>query len=244
MLVASLLVGASPAQATCPKDLAGKLDKEQMPALTIYGFNWSEMFTETVIGDDDKLVLDLSVLPWGSLSTIFYPLSGSGQEFAQIDMDAQVEGGMAHGVPFEPGKWNDVTVSFDFEAQTFVVNINGISSDPVAFINVAESIKGLQVYGEASGATETAWLDSVRLRYTPDGGSPMLLHQVSFDDGTAYSPSLGTVTSMDPDTRGDGRRRQVLEPAHVEPEPDSRARQGERKAASGKEQPRGRRHAL
>src|SRR5687767_2945677 len=63
-LVASLLVGASPAHATCPKDLAGKLVKEQAPAMTLYNFNWPEMFTETAIGDDDELVLDLSVIPW------------------------------------------------------------------------------------------------------------------------------------------------------------------------------------
>src|SRR5687767_4765720 len=133
VLVASLTVfllvlPSGPAGASCPSGKAGRLESTDNGSG--FEFNWDIEVPQTTFASGEDAVVDLALIPFENEDTSIY-LSHGGMNYVTLVQDS--EGTSTAGVPHTPGKWNNIRIVADYDADQYVVTINGDSSKPIAF---------------------------------------------------------------------------------------------------------------
>ncbi len=124
------------------------------------------------------------------------------------------------GVAYDPSGWNDVRVDLRFATQDYFITVNGQRGGPFPFftggygclygtcypshptpcVTGCLSVGGFSVYRSRMDDKREAWIDSISVTRAPELGSPEVLFEASFDDGTSYRAYHGTVipTALEP----------------------------------------------
>ncbi len=194
-VLAAVLVVSSPAGASCPGGKAGRLRTEFHKGLDAdYAF-WRNDVPTTIFSSSQRAEVEFALMHPADSSVTLYVSDGSSNFVAPT-----FSNGFAAGVNYALDKWNNVRIALDFNADTFVLTINGVSSEPQPFANPSTQIE--EINFEISNKTASSvdvWLDSARLTKVTSGGSEIRFQEM-FADDTPPMADFGTLSQLSPPT--------------------------------------------
>ena len=168
----SLIWTAGVSSASCPAGKAGRMLAEDT------GDNVEFQWTANFVADPPEggtVKVNLAFLPFigqgGNLT-----FNDNSSSFFAIQIDNT---GETNGLPYAVDRWNNLTATFDFDAQTVDLKINDESAQDIAFYNTAADLRSVYPqYFETTEELRIGWIDSLKVTVT---GQPAPVYSENFE---------------------------------------------------------------
>ncbi len=204
VIAAFLTVAAAlPVTASVSEGLAGKLGTGLQPngaSMCQPDFQWYEFYGLQPLSPTDMLTLEMALIPFDSGATYVGVDGDQGTTFFGVTF----EGGTVDGLAYDPAGWNEVRIDIRPGSQDYLITVNGNQAGPFSLAGFCAgqggcySAQSLRVHSLEASAEAHAWMDSLSVTITPDGGSPLTHFDATFDDGATYTGYPGTIVASEP----------------------------------------------
>ena len=153
-------------------------------------FGWYEYFGEYSFLPTETLKLSFFIIPF-ELGKTYIGLDEVG---GRTGYGLDFSNGLVNNViPYSGDCWNSVEVEYYFDTKTYMLAVNGVSSDTIPFdFNDSNSVQSLQVHSFDADEETVAWMDTMSVTKVSEY-SQTILFEAQFESGESYTPLPGTI---------------------------------------------------